>query len=318
MKIFGAILIFISVVPLCGQNEEVPRMQNEYDPSKWPNATLEFSVAGKLKDVFDSGLRPYRFPGLENTNLEIKHLTLQIVLGSGGKLPALKIEVLRIRPFPDGEISTIEGFTPPLTIEQARSIMLKMLSFAAYQRSEESLDSFLSLVKEDPLYFDDPYHGVSHGFGISWNEPGFKTPGGGPRCGFGFRKTRDAAAPLRLQFGIDWGLNRPRRDRGTWRPEPIEAPPGYEDVDMSAPESFGPDSAIDVALAHKHQIEQSSGSKESEDASFSSAGDAGGALPSTNRGEDGASRSWTTFILIVAVTGIIYALARASKDTPSS
>lgn len=95
-------------------------MNDEHDPDKWPQAELKLSQAGTLKDLFDSGLRPYRHPGLENSMLEVKHVNLVINTGSGKKLPPLKIEVMNITPFSDGEISTIEGFTPRLTLAQAR------------------------------------------------------------------------------------------------------------------------------------------------------------------------------------------------------
>lgn len=154
--------------------------------------------------------------------------------------------MIRVKPFRDGEIATIEGFTPKLTVEEAREEMLKWLPYETNKRTEKDLDDYLAAVKADYLDFDDPYRGIPHGCGISWNEPGFKTLGGGPRCGFGFRKTASPTHPLRLHFGFRWGLNRPSKDRGSYRPHPIKPPLGYEDVDMTAPEKFGPDSAVDI------------------------------------------------------------------------
>jgi len=244
------ILILIKIYMLATLSglvaNEVPRLHDEYDPQKWPRAELKLSQAATLKDVFDSGLRPYRFPGMENTALEVKHIALDIKLGSGKQLPSIDTEMMRIKPFRDGEIGTIEGFTPKLTLKQARVEILKWLPYGENKRTLQEIDKYLLAVKADYLDFDDPYRGIPHGCGVSWNEPGFKTLGGGPRCGFGFRKTASQTHPLRLHFGFRWGLNRPSKDRGSYRPHPIKPPPGYEDVDMTAPEKFGPDSAVEI------------------------------------------------------------------------
>lgn len=237
---------------------EVPRLHDEYDPEKWPKAELNLSAAATLKDIFDSGLRPYRFPGMENTTLEAKHIALNIKLGSGKQLPPIDTEMLRIKPFRDGEIGTIEGFTPKLTLNQAREEILKWLPYGDNKRTPQEIDEYLAAVKADYLDFDDPYRGIPHGCGISWNEPGFKTLGGGPRCGFGFRKTASPTHPLRLHFGFRWGLNRPSKDRGSYRPHPIKPPPGHEYVDMTAPEKFGPDSAADILRSQGIDIGESS------------------------------------------------------------
>ncbi len=222
----------------------VPRLNDEYDPAKWPKATLKLSQAATLKNVFDSGLRPYRFPGLENTTLEVKHLNLMVSLGSGNKLPLIQAEVMRIKPFRDGEIATIEGFTPKLTLDQARAEMLKWLPYAENDRTKNDIEIYLDAVRADYLDFDDPYRGISHGCSVYWKEPGWKTKGGGPQVVAWFRKTTSVTHPLRIHFKATWSSNRPQKNRGTYRPDPIEPPPGYEDVDMTAPENIGPDSMV--------------------------------------------------------------------------
>jgi hypothetical protein len=113
-------------------------------------------------------------------------------------------------------------------------------------RTEKDLDEYLKAVEADYQDYDDPYRGISHGCGIGWTEPEYGTLGGGAKCGIGFRKTGSQSHPLRLYFGFDWGLNRPSKDRGTYRPGPITPPPGYEHVDMTAPKNFGPDSTVDI------------------------------------------------------------------------
>ena len=246
MKAISVLAIVVAAVDVSSAAEVIPRLHDEYDPQKWPKAELKLSTAATLKDMFDSGLRPYRFPGLENTTLEAKHLDLPIELGSGRSLPPIPAEMIRIKPFHDGEIATIEGFTPKLTLEQARNEMLKWLPYDENSRTEKDLDEYLAAVKGDYLDFDDPYRGRPDGCGIGWREPGFQTLGGGPKCGFGFRKTASPTHPLRLHFGFEWGLNRPTKDRGAYRPHPIEPPPGYEDVDMTAPKKIGPDSTAEI------------------------------------------------------------------------
>jgi hypothetical protein len=171
---------------------EIPRLHDEYDPQKWPKVELKLSKAGTLKDVFDSGLRPYRFPALENSLLEVKHINICVVLDSRNTLPWMQLELINITPFSDGEIATIEAFTPKLTLGQAREEMLKWLPYGENERTSQNLDDYLKAVETDYLDYDDPYRGFADGCGISWNEAGFRELNGGPRCGIGFRKTASA------------------------------------------------------------------------------------------------------------------------------
>ena len=52
--------------------------------------------------------------------------------------------------------------------------------------------------------------------------------------------------PLRLYFKASRSSNRPQKDLGTYSPDPIPPPPGYENVSMEAPRNFGPDSMVDI------------------------------------------------------------------------
>jgi hypothetical protein len=223
--------------------EEIPFLHGEYDPEKWPAANLRLSQAGTLKDVFDSGLRPYRFPGLEDSMIEVKHVRLVIHLASGKILPEIPTEWLNIKMFDDGELANIEGATPQISLDKSRFEMLKWLKFE--ERSQTELDVFLKVVKDDHLDFDDPYRGRSDGFGIGWKEPGWSKQGGGAHCGVGFRKTFSQEEPLRLYFSFSWESNRPLKDAKSYT-IPIPPPPGYEHVSMKAPEKFGPDSGADI------------------------------------------------------------------------
>jgi hypothetical protein len=223
--------------------DEIPFLQNEYESAKWPISHLKLSQAATLKEVFDSGLRPYRFPGCETTTLEVKHLRLITHLRPEKILPEICVEWINISMFDDGQISQIEGTTPQLSLQDAKVEMMKWLSYGG--RSEKDLDDYLKAVEADPLNFDDPYRGFSDGYGVGWKEPEWSKLGGGAHCGLGFRKTFSNAQPLALHFSFSWSSNRPLKDANSYE-IPIPPPPGYENVSMKAPEKFGPDSGVDI------------------------------------------------------------------------
>jgi hypothetical protein len=225
---------------------EVPYLADEYDPPKWPEARLKLSQAGTLKDVFDSGLRPYRYPSLETRLVAGKHVRLNLELASGKQLPELPVEKFQITPFADGEIAMFEGFTPKLTLADARREMAKWLRYGT--RTAADLDAYLKAVEADPFNFDDPYRGRPDGCGLGWKEPGWKQRGGGPKCDLGFRKTASESHPLRLYFHLSWDLNRTMKDTVYYQ-TPIPPPAGYEHVSMDAPKNFGPDSMVDILRA---------------------------------------------------------------------
>lgn len=238
--------------------KDIPFFESEYEPAKWPVVHLRLSKAGTLKDVFDSGLRPYRFPGLESSTLEVKHIRLVLHLASGETLPEVDTEWMRIKMYADGEISQIEGATPQLSLQEARLDMLKWLPYGT--RDENDLDNYLKIVEDDYLNFDDPFRGRSDGCGIGWKEPGWGKQGGGAHCGVGFRKTFNQAQPLRFYFSLSWSSNRALKNSKSYS-IPIPPPPGYEDVSMEAPEKFGPDSAVDILRAQGYNIGDGKGGK---------------------------------------------------------
>lgn len=237
---------------------EVPFLDREYEPSKWPEVHLKLSQAGTLKDVFDSGLRPYRHPGLETSLLEVKHLRLIVHLASEKMLPEIKTEWMNITMFNDGEIANLEGSTPKLSLEEARTEMLKWLPYGT--RSQADLDAYLKAVETDFLDFDDPYRGVPDGYAVGWKEPGWKQRGGGARISVWFRKSVSQTHPLNLYFKLSWDSNRPSKDAKIYR-VPIPPPPGYENVSMDAPKNFGPDSAVNILRAQDVDIGESLGAK---------------------------------------------------------
>lgn len=251
--IVGLLGVFITTFI---HGEEIPYLANEYDSSKWPQAVLKVSRAGTLKDFFKSGLRPYRHPGLEKTTLEVKHLNLVIHLDSGKKLPSIPAELINIKMFSDGNISTFDGFTPKLTISEARAEMMRWLPFSSNGKTEVDLNAYLKKVEADYIDFDNPYRGVPSGCGIGWREPGWETKGGGPDCSVWFRKSMSEKHPLKLYFSFSWRLNRPSKEARSYR-IPIPPPPGYEHVSMEAPENFGPDSMDDILRSQGEDIGES-------------------------------------------------------------
>lgn len=228
-----------------------PHNPNEYDPQKWPPLQLSLSEQGTLKDIFESGLRPYRYPSLENSVLQAKHLRLKIILGSGLELPELPVEVLSIRPFDDGELSSLEARTPDLSIEDARQQMKQWLTYGKLDNgspSEQRLSEYLKAVQDDLANFDHIGKGFDDGCRVRWREPDWKTEGGGPSCTLFFRKTSNTNKPLFLNLSLNWSSNRLRKDRKYYR-DPIPPPPGFESANMEAPENFGPDSQVDKLRA---------------------------------------------------------------------
>lgn len=128
-KIIRSISLLVMLSINVSSTEELPFLQGEYDPAKWPEAHLKLSQAGTLKDVFESGLRPYRFPGLEDSTPEVKHVRLTIELASGKILPPINAEWINMAMFDDGELAHMEGATPQLSLDKVRIEMLKWLPY---------------------------------------------------------------------------------------------------------------------------------------------------------------------------------------------
>lgn len=304
--------LFISLFFGCvlSAAEEIPSVSREYDPAKWPETSLNLDQAGTFKNIFDSGLRPYRYPRLESSFLEVKHFRLRTTLASGKKLPVLSVEKMEISPFDDGEISAIEGFTPKLSLPDAKAEMLKWLPFG--ERTEQDLNSFLGAVEADYMDFDDPYRGRADGCATGWKEPGWKEKDGGPQCTVWFRKTASHDNPLRLHFKMSWSLNRPSKDRKAYR-IPIPPPPGYEHVSMTAPANFGPDSAAEIlqargAIDSSPSVEQDqvpAGGDESTRQNQQSENQTGTNTPGQRREKQIKTWGWLVLVLLVSVAGIL-------------
>lgn len=194
-----------------------------------------------MKDIFDAGLRPYRFPTLEKSLLEVKHVRVTILQRNGHALPQYPAECIHIRPLSGGLLSSVEMTRYKTTLTEARDIILPYL--AKGNRGADELDRFLAAVKADHLNYDDA--GKGGNFSVQWSEPG------GPRYTVAFRKAFDPKRPLIFGMWISWSRVRtPRQLRSFYR-EPIPPPPGYEHVSMQAPKAFGPDSQAEISKSEK-------------------------------------------------------------------
>ncbi|MDB4673547.1 hypothetical protein OAF27_01920 [Verrucomicrobiales bacterium] len=211
----------------------------QYDPEQWEQKTLKLSRDATLEDIFKSGIRPYRFPGLETTTLEAKHLQLNLLLSSGTQLPSMQVEWVHITPYDDGNLATIEMATKPLSIDEARTQIERWYSYGS--RSKEATEAYLSAVIADPVYFDFTNRRLIDGLPSVWRD----TQEHGPTCAVSFNKTSDRNSPLRIYLKLTWRNFRKAKDRTRYR-VPIPAPPGYENFSMEAPKIYGPDSTIDI------------------------------------------------------------------------
>lgn len=231
-QLLGACIV-LSQLAVC-------EVQPSYEPKDWPRHVLRFSEEGTLKDIFDAGIRPYRFPSLEKSSLGFKHARVSIETRSGVRLPEIDVEWGDISPLNGGLLSDVEMTSPNLTTEEAESAMIPFLKRGA--RTDAQLKEFLALVDSDPVDYDDPYHGRPDKFGITWEDEK------GPKYAVYFKKTFDRSKPVSIALNARWTTkHRTLRQLSSFYDIPIPPPPGYENVSMEAPRNFGPDSAVEIA-----------------------------------------------------------------------
>jgi len=184
-----------------------------------------------LTDIFDSGLRPYRDPGLENLLLEFKHCRLTVERRSGVLLPELAIEHAQMHVLREGLIEKIELTSAPFTMTQARDAMEPYLKMG--YSTETELNAYLNVVKDNPMNYDATRSGAPESPGGVWEDQH------GPQGSVHFRASRVPEAPLRIRMGLYW-TRTSKQNVDNYR-IPIPPPPGYENVSMEAPKNFGPD-----------------------------------------------------------------------------
>lgn len=195
---------------------------------QWPQVRLQLSREVTVGDLFASGLKPYLRPNAENHNLYAKHAHITVVDRDGRAYPPIPADILRTEVLKPWLIGTMEIWTPPLTINEARAEMLKWLPITG--RTEKELNDFLRAVEADWLHYD-----VVNGFtdvvrfADGWREKD------GPKKTIVLMKSWQWQAPLRLSFQLDTS-GMPSRKQLDLYEGPIPPPPGYEGADMKAPE----------------------------------------------------------------------------------
>ena len=210
-----------------------------YDPKDWPKHIIKFPAEGTLKDIFDAGIRPYRFPSLERTSLGFKHVHVFFEMKTGERLPDIAVEWADLDILKDGLIDSIEMTSPNLTVQEAEVAMISFLKKG--NRTIEQLRIFLLAAAKDPREYDDPYNGDPSGFAISW------TNSNGPAYDVFFKSTFDSFKPVSIALKISFFPIRIPLQQRSFYDIPIPPPPGYENVSMDAPHNFGPDSAVEIA-----------------------------------------------------------------------
>lgn len=224
MLFFGLIL---------GSSLGVKGATRSVDKSDWPRIEIRLSPEGTLKDLFDSGLRPFRHPSLESSILQAKHIKAIVVQPDGSKLPEYLAETIDISVNGDGTLGRMEFRKAPSTPEECRAEMMRWIHLGQRpKRTEKELDEYLAAAKADPMNFSGLGKGFTHNFSISWRDE--------HQIGYNlwFLDCANAERPFVVAMTIGF----PSRPRTSYYSSPIPPPPGYEHVDMTAPKDFGPDS----------------------------------------------------------------------------
>lgn len=199
----------------------------------WPKISLKLSPEVTIADLFTAGLRPFRQPYAQNTDLHAKHAHITLIDRDGAVFPTLPTDVLRTSVQKPGLIGTLEMWSPPLTINEARTEMSKWLPLVA--RTEEELDTFLAAVKKDWLHYDHGEGGsdtVRFAFSL-WDADGLKKT-------VLLRKAWHWETPLRLCVMLETATMKSRRGFSFYD-IPVPPPPGFEDADMKAPQNWDAD-----------------------------------------------------------------------------
>lgn len=213
---------------------------SHYMPETWPEITLRLSETGTLKDVFDSGIRPYYLPnGREGSLLEFKHVRLKLQKPDGNLLPLLAVDYARITPKPSG-LSTLDITGQAITLQEAREEMIKWLPYIG--RSSEELDAFLANVRAKYASFDDvTFSPAPQEFKKRWigknNE----------RYTIWLQKAYNEVVPLRMRLLVSWDGARTKREDRTFYDGPIPTPGGYEPLKET--NHHGPDDVSEMMHA---------------------------------------------------------------------
>ena len=202
--------------------------------SQWPEQKVRLSPEGSLRELFAAGLRPYRFPRMENSQLEFKHSRVTFIQSDGIELPTFDTEWADVSVLDGGFISSIVLKQRPETLPTCRAEMLKWLPFGSNpKRTITELDEFLKAVAKDYRGYNYGPNAVDHDFRLIWMDSN------GLRFTVWLQQARLPKTPLLVQMQVGW--KRPEIQERHLYTVPIPPPAGYDDVDMTAPKDFGPD-----------------------------------------------------------------------------
>lgn len=212
----------------------VAKAQYSTEVMEWPAIRLQLSEEILVDDLFEAGLRPFHRPYRERTSIHVKHVRLTVVDRDGTEFPEIAVDVMRISVQEPHLIQRAEIWTPPLTINEARTEMQKWLPMM--DKGEGDLERFLAAVESDWLNFDTKVGTVETlEFGDHWNnEDRFQTS-------ISFLKSWQWQAPLRMNLILSASLMESRRRNRSYYETPIPPPAGFEHVDMTAPENWDAD-----------------------------------------------------------------------------
>jgi len=211
-------------------------------PERWDNYIVEFSDEGSLKDLFDSGLRPYRFPALEKTSVEVGRKRISFVIERGLNTPELPMEYLNAEVLSSGKLSYVRARSIKLELEEAKKLMNDFSHLVEF--SSKEMNEYLGEVEKEPLTSNISGSPKKFGFTIERVN--------GPRYRVYFVRTFDKSRPLAIRYYISWSSLRKPRERIQFYNVPIPPPEGYEDANMTAPDEFGPMSSYEVVKLDKN------------------------------------------------------------------
>jgi hypothetical protein len=225
------LILFFGLI--LGSSLSVKAATRSADKSDWPRIEIRLSPGGTLKDLFDSGLRPFRHPSLEDSILQVKHIKAIVVQPNGFKLPEYLAETIDISVYGDGTLGQVEFRKEASTFEESRAEMMRWIHLSQRpKRTEKELDEYLAAAKADPMNFSDLGKGFTHEFRIAWHDEHRI------RYSLWFLNCANAEKT----FAVSMTIGFPSSLRSESYDIPIPPPPGYEHVDMTAPKDFGPDS----------------------------------------------------------------------------
>jgi len=205
------------------------------DSSQWPENNIKLSPSGSLSELFAAGLRPYRFPRMENSQLEFKHSRIKFIQADSVALPSFATEWADVTVLDGGLLSSIVLKQFPMTLPACRAEMLRWIPFGTRPvRTSNDLDEFLKAVAKDYRGYNYGPQAIDHDFRLVWKDSK------GLSYAVWLQQARLPETPLLVQMQVGW--ERPEIQERSLYNIPIPPPPGYENVDMTAPKDFGPDS----------------------------------------------------------------------------